>query len=36
MAARDYADEVSKLRVILSAIEQVIDVPKLTEEFTKL
>jgi len=36
MAARDYADEVNKLRVILSAIEQVIDVPKLTEEFTKL
>jgi peptide chain release factor 2 len=36
MAARDYADEVNKLRVTLSAIEQVIDVPKLAEEFTKL
>jgi len=36
MAARDYADEVNKLRVILSAIEQVIDVPKLAEEFIKL
>jgi len=36
MAARDYADEVNKLRVILSAIEQVIDIPKLSAEFTKL
>jgi peptide chain release factor 2 len=36
MAAREYLEEVDALRVTLSAIEQVLNLPKLREDFAKL
>ena len=36
MAAREYLDEVSQLRVTLSAIEQVLNLPKLHADFATL
>jgi peptide chain release factor 2 len=36
MAAREYLEEVEALRVTLSAIEQVLNLPKLREDFAKL
>ena len=34
--ARDYAQEVSELSAVLNSVEQVINVPKLKEEFIQL
>ena len=36
MAAREYLEEVSQLRVTLSAIEQVLNLPKLHADFATL